>query len=162
MKTLLVLLTALLLAGCGEDGQRTITTAPPAPPSTMPTGAAPEAPDGGPPAAWLETDSGSYWLGFSTYCWTTSCADYITPSCGAAHVPTLELKKGERVRIHLGFKPKETSLTYFDGIKPVVATKFAYPEFTVERAGVFSLFTVAAEGEEGGDASYVGCVRFVD
>lgn len=162
MKTLLVLLLALTLAGCAADDQQATpptSTTPATPSAPTPKGAPPEAPKGAPPAAWLETESGSYWLGFSTYCWSTSCADYITPTCGEAHVPTLELKKGEQVRLHLGFKPKETSLTYFNGTESFADPQFAYPKFTVDREGVFSVF--AAAGEEGGDASYVGCIRFI-
>jgi hypothetical protein len=162
MKTLLLLLVALLLAGCAEDGKQ---ATPPATTPTVPTtpaGAPPESPKGGPPPAWLQTESGSHWLGFSTYCWTTSCADYIAPSCDAEHVPTLELRKGEVVRLHLGFKPKEVSLVYFNGTETFADPKFDYPKFTIEREGVFAISAVAAEGEDGSDASYVGCIRFAD
>lgn len=166
MKTLLALLLILALAGCAKDepvSPPTTPTTPTTPTATPPKSSPPTSPEGAPPPAWLESDSGSYWLGFSTFCWTSLCADYIAPTCGAPHVPTLVLKKGERVRVHLGFKPKQISLDYFDG-KPIAGPKLSLenPSFTVTRAGVFSLFVGAAEGEEGDDASYVGCVRFAN
>jgi hypothetical protein len=39
--------------------------------TSPPTSARPEAPSGSaPPAAWIEANGKSHWLGYSTYCWT--------------------------------------------------------------------------------------------
>lgn len=109
-----------------------------------------------PPPAWVETERGSRWLGFSTFCWVSGCADYIRPRCGDEHTPTLRLRRGERVRFHVGFAPKEVSLTA--GNQRVYNFK---PERIVAwrstSTGAFSLFIRA---KRGGDASYVACVRF--
>ena len=153
------LLSAALAVGCGaDDGNSTEAEPQPRPPA-----AAPPSVSGleAPPPAWLETQNGSYWLGFSTFCWKGGCADYTAPSCrDGEHVPKIGLRRAELVTAHLGFEPREVMLTYFSETMPPgsdqqTLTAGRDPEWRIEREGAFSLFAIATQG---GDASYVGCV----
>jgi hypothetical protein len=143
--------------GLVVDGQieRRLPAAPPA--SDPPTSALEP-----PPPSWIETRVGSQWLGYSTFCWRSGCADYIRPSCtDASHVPDVKAERGELIRFHLGFEPKEVVVTLFDddAARPPEQHRLAVdqqPVWRVEREGAFAIFAVA---EAGGDASYVGCLR---
>ena len=143
-----IALSCVALAACGGDDPGAV----PAPPS----GPRPSTPGtSGPPPAWLQTDEGSFWLGYSTFCWNGTCADYVAPSCDSAHVPKIPVERGELVTAHLGFEPREVSLAFFPGGES--GGRLAggrNPAWRVERAGAFALFTAP---KEGGDASYVGC-----
>jgi hypothetical protein len=147
-------LVTFLLAGCGASSRLLRTDAMPpsqAPPATGKLNS--------PPPAWVETSRGSHWLGYSSFCWGTSCVDFIAPRCGEQHTPTLRLRHGETVRFHLGFHPTELGLAFVGGNgggvqhRPELSRS---PTWQVERAGAFSLFARA----QGGDASYVACIRF--
>src|SRR6266545_7268618 len=117
----------------------------------------------GPPAAWLETEGGSFWFGYSSYCWKTVCADFIAPSCDdPKHTPAITLRRGEVVTAHLGFEPTEFGLSYFSGTggPPESQEKLEptrMPSWRVQRDGAFSLFARAQRG----DASYVACAEFM-
>lgn len=151
-----------LLAACGgtanRPGSRETTPSVPAPPA----GTAPSAPKSGePPSAWVETRSGPHWLGHSSYCWSSAgsgvCADFAAPRCGAEGTPDLEVADGELVRFHLGFDPKELSLTVGTGhgqAERLEARRVA--EWRAHGRGELLLFATAAQG---GDASYVACLR---
>src|SRR5437899_7021464 len=66
-----------------------------------------------PPPAWIETRHGSHWLGYSSFCWKTTCADFVASRCGdKRHTPTLRLDRGELVRFQLGFAPTEVALIH--------------------------------------------------
>lgn len=126
--------------------------APPGPPQSV----------GAPPRAWVETERGSRWLGYSSYCWRGGlCVDFVGPSCeDHGHTPRLVLRKGEHVRFHLGFDPRQISLAFSPSAttpaaKPVALTVSRTPSWLANRAGAFTLF---AASKGGGDASYVGCI----
>jgi hypothetical protein len=140
----------LALAACGGGEAR------PASPGG-PSGAPPERPGEGPPPAWVETEAGSVWLAYSTYCWGSVCADFVAPSCvGEQAAPRVELRRGETVRFHLGFEPAEVALTFFpEGGEPdgVALDASRAPAWRADRAEAFSLFARA----DGRDASYAGC-----
>jgi hypothetical protein len=151
-----------VLAACGGKagglgGGGTTASVP-----TRPAGAAPFAPESGePPSAWVETTSGSRWLGHSSYCWsgggTGLCADFAAPECGDKGTPDLEVAEGELVRFHLGFDPKELSLTVDSGHgKPEQLEAGRVVEWRAHGHGELLLFATAARG---GDASYVACLR---
>jgi len=116
----------------------------------------------GPPAAWLETEGGSFWLGYSSYCWETVCADFIAPSCDdPKHTPKTALRRGDLVTAHLEFEPTELGLSYFSATGRPVENQVKLdptrtPSWRAERDGAFSLFTRA----QGKDASYVACAKF--
>ena len=162
MRLLLLVGLLVLLAGCGESSERDSAPADPpvAPPATpKPTLGGLE---DGPPAAWLETEQGSVWLGYSTYCWGTICADFVAPSCGdTEHTPEIAVRRGETMTAHLGFEPTELGLSFPQASGPGVAgpeelEPTRTPSWRADREGAFALF---ARGR-GGDASYVGCIRF--
>jgi hypothetical protein len=112
----------------------------------------------GPPAAWIETEAGAFWLGYSTYCWKTVCADYMAPSCrGEAAVPDIAVRSGEEVRFHLGFEPNTVVLTFFGtSVEQEELSASATPVWRVQRDGAIAVFSTA----DGRDASYVACLRF--
>ena len=107
---------------------------------------------GAPPPAWIETQAGSTWLGFSSYCWTTgrtgTCADAIAPKCGQAGVPDIPVAGDETVRAHLGYTPIGASV---DNAKAKLDGRIV--TWRVTERGPFLLFTKG----KGRDASYVGC-----
>ena len=140
------------LAACGGE----------APVPAPPAGAAPSAPKSGePPSAWVETSSGSHWLGHSSYCWlgggSSLCADFTAPECGAKDTPDVAVADGELVRFHLGFDPKELSLTVGTGRGQAERLEAGrVVEWRAHGRGELLLFATAARG---GDASYVACLR---
>ena len=114
----------------------------------------------------METARGPIWLGYSSYCWHDGdqgvCADAAAPRCGPDWVPAVEARRGEVVRFHLGFEPRAVAVSEFRGSGAAGVTTEDLeprqdPSWRVRRAGAFSLF---AQAEGGGDASYVGCARF--
>ena len=74
----------------------------------------------GPPPAWVETQSRSVWLAFSSYCWSQGvgsnhaaiCADMIPPQ-SRTDLPVLSVARGRPLRFHLSFLPREVHLTLF-------------------------------------------------
>ena len=65
--------------------------------------------EGGLPPAWIQTEGGAFWLGYSTYCWTAECADCALPACqDTEFVPEIDVRAGETVRAHFGFEPSIT------------------------------------------------------
>ena len=151
MRAALLVGLVLALAACGGGGSDG-----PASPAGPPD-APPERPGEGPPPAWVETEGGSIWLAYSTYCWGSTCADFAAPSCGGEPpAPRVELRRGETVRIHLDFDPGEALLTFFpEGGEPdgVTLDPSRTPTWRADRAGAFTVFA----GGEGRDASYAGC-----
>jgi hypothetical protein len=156
MRFVTLSLLTVLLAGCGGSA-----SLPPANGGAQPPRQ--PAPQAGrlkpPPPAWVESSRGSRWLGYSSFCWGTTCADFIAPRCGdERHTPTLRLRSGERIRFHLAFTPTELGLTFFGPNHQVRQHRLPLsrtPSWHIARAGTFSLFARA----KGGDASYVACVR---
>lgn len=171
MRALLALsLMIVATVGCGSeaeapDGREPGTDAPTA--AAEPAEPPPKLDIDGPPPAWIETSEGSFWLGYSTYCWETACGDYVPPECGESWVPDVAVRRGEVVRFHLGYDPKRVSLTFFGGgtmtadIGPASARLSASlaPTWTVTTDGAVSLSAPAGQGK---DASYVACLRFSD
>lgn len=169
MRSLTLLGLVFLLAGCGGSGKpdaapRPASSSPPASKPAPPKAPRPKVtgvPDG-PPAAWLETARGSFWLGYSSYCWGRACVDFIPPSCSdPKHTPRLLLRRGERVTAHLSFAPTELGLTLMRprGSNPTKQRKLrpsSNPSWVVKQTGRFSLFARAQPG----DASYVACIVF--
>jgi hypothetical protein len=74
----------------------------------------------GPPPAWVETQSQSLWLAFSSYCWShrvgdnraAICADMMPPQ-SRTDLPALNVTRGRPLRFHLAFLPREVHLTLF-------------------------------------------------
>ena len=164
-RTLLLAFLLALLAGCGEtqggaEPTASVVQSPPPPTAgQLPAGDPPGAPEHGPPAAWVQTAAGPRWLGFSSYCWGTVCADAAAPTCGAPYVPTLKLERGETVELQLEFLPKSLSLSYLESPQPPsLELDTDLPEWKADRDGAFSVFAQV----DGKDVSYVGCVRFDD
>jgi hypothetical protein len=113
----------------------------------------PDAGSAAPPAAWVDAPAGDRWLGYSTYCWTTMCADYINPEM-RTDLPKIAVKRGQVVRFELGFAPKTLSLqvgTRTYRLKPRQSAAWRVKG----KGGVLVLFATA----EGGDASYVAKLR---
>ena len=121
---------------------------------------------GVPPPAFVETTRGSYWLGYSSFCWRAlRCADFVVPSCSdGAHVPTLDLHAGEVVRFVLPFRPRSVTLTFHaeqvrgdEDPDQRRLTPRRVTEWTVDRSGAFAL---SARAEAfAGEAGYAACIR---
>ncbi len=140
----------LALPACGSSPR----------PAVRPLGHAPGSRETTPPPAWIETDAGVYWLGYSSYCWSVPkgsgtvglCADFVAPACGGRGVPDIPVHRGELVRAHLGFVPTEASLSYEPGSGVALPAKRVL-KWYMARQGVFSLGLRVS----GGDANYIGC-----
>ena len=137
----IVLVTFLIALAATPAGAR---PRPPAPPSNA----------AGPPPAWVETRGGDRWLAFSTYCWTTVCADYIPP-WDRDDLPGIALRRGEVVRFHLRYQPRRVTLRFFSagGANSTHAFRLA-PGRVVEwrvrgRGGIALLETFASKGDAG-------------
>jgi hypothetical protein len=170
IRSLTLLGFVFLVAGCGESAKPeaapipglspppALQPAPPGPPKPRIAGI----PDG-PPPAWLETERGGFWLGFSSYCWGTACVDFIAPSCrDPKHTPRIILRPGERVTAHLPFNPTELGLS----LLPRTGTSRSHerklrvsrvPTWVANQPGTYVLFARAKNGV----ASYVACIRLV-
>jgi hypothetical protein len=66
-----------------------------------------------PPPAWVDLGSRDRWLAYSSFCWTTACVDFIPPA-RRPDLPVLSSTHGSRLRFHLGFLPRSTSLALVD------------------------------------------------
>ena len=152
MRTLCRLgLIAALAVGAPAAGAK--AAAWPGPPATKPPdvkGAA------GPPPAWLETRTRSLWLAFSSFCWKTTCADYLPPQ-SRTDLPVVAVRRGAMVRVHFAFAPSQVHATTFVGTTLEHAT--LRPARTVAwrptLTGVVTFDVRAASGS----ASYVARVR---
>ena len=121
---------------------------------------------GSPPPAWIQTERGSYWLSYTTFCWRGSgCSDYIVPSCADhRHVRRLNLRTGELVRFHLPFHPNEASLTFYaeqsrgaPDVEHVRLPAERVISWTAERSGAFAL--TAKPSAFRGSAGYAACIE---
>jgi len=86
-----------------------------------PRSPAPRLTQQGPPPAWVETRTKTRWMAFSSYCWSAPagartrkavCADMIPPQ-SRTDLPTLIVRRGEVVRIHLAYVPRGVHLTLY-------------------------------------------------
>ena len=165
--SLVVILAALALTatGCGSEQETSDAPADDAALPAKPEGPPPKLDVAAPPPAWVETESDAVWLAYSTYCWKTVCADYVDLRCGAANIPTIRVKPGEKVRFHLGFSPRSLGLTLYGpqsestDVGPATAPLRAERtvEWQVHRDGAVAL---GATARKGGDARYAACFRF--
>jgi hypothetical protein len=73
----------------------------------------------GPPPAWLETRQRSRWMSFSSYCWRSGgkavCVD-MQPVQMRADLGVLRAVRGQRLRLHLAFRPRQAHLTIYQGL----------------------------------------------
>jgi hypothetical protein len=111
----------------------------------------------GPPPAWIESRARSWWLAYSSYCWKTTCADFIPPQ-NRQDLPVLSVRRGAPLRLHLRFTPSRLSVAIGLGdnaferrLKSTRVNLFVPP-----RGG---LLFVSAQRTGGGDASYVARIE---
>ena len=114
----------------------------------------------GPPAAWVESASHSTWMAFSSYCWSAPiatgrravCADMMPPQ-SRTDLPALRVHRGDLLRVHLGFSPREAHLTLFQPsqFRHYVLRTGRLLTWRVTNAGVVSIDVRAAAG----DAAYL-------
>ncbi len=165
MRPLVVAVLALvLLVGCG--GAEPSPRGGPSEPPPKVEGPAPDPP----PPAWVETESGKHWLAYGSFCWEDGCADYIAP-WDRDDVPVLAVPRGEIVRFHLPFEPRELVVEIFErpprNPRSVTVEPRNPRSVTVEPKRVFewrleleSYVGIGASKEGGGDASYLARFTF--
>jgi hypothetical protein len=102
----------------------------------------------GPPPAWIETATGDRWLAFSSFCWKTTCVDFLPPEM-RPELPRLTVRRGESVRFHLGFVPRAVTVTAGGKTARLAARRIA--SWRAPKGGIV---VVNARGT-GGSASYV-------
>jgi hypothetical protein len=149
-----------ILAAVGAAGlvAASSSAAPPGPPPKVKDAKA------APPAAWLETPTSSSWLAFSSYCWRERstrkavCVDMILPQ-SRQDLPSVRVRAGTTVRLHLGYKPREVHVTTFvgDTFTHKVLRPRRVTSWRPTVSGVVSFDVRAAEGS----AAYVAQINVV-
>ena len=104
-----------------------------------------------PPPAWVESTRGARWLAYSSYCWKTTCADFVPPR-QRSDLPRVAARVGERLGIHLGFRPTRVTLTLMNGPKDRVFTVVPLRNTSWRVMGLGTLLVDVAS--LGGSASY--------
>jgi hypothetical protein len=104
----------------------------------------------GPPPAWLEKPGTDRWLAYSSYCWTTMCADFLPPN-SRPDLPRIAVAPGTLVRFHLGFRPTSLQLERFGGGRTWRLARTRVSAWKVAAHGIYVLDAHAAAGS----ASYV-------
>jgi len=127
-----------LLAGGLLLGQAVVALGVPRPPAPKVSGAATA-----PPPAWIETARGDRWLAFSSFCWKTTCVDFIPPAM-RPELPRIALRRGETVRFHLAFRP--TSLRLLVGNRAFKLAARRVVAWRVSGGGLAVLEARAAQG----------------
>jgi hypothetical protein len=124
----------------------------PGPPAARP----PKLSQSGPPPAWIETHAKSSWLAYSSYCWKTTCADYVPPQ-SRTDLPVVVVTRGRTVRVHFAVALTQVHVTTFVRTKLKHATlrRGRTVNWTPTIAGVVSFDVRAVSGS----ASYVARVR---
>jgi hypothetical protein len=148
MLGVLTLLATLLFGsfagGASDVGESASIAAPPSSP-------APSVWRGvGPPPAWVETERGSFWLGYNGYCWKALCIK--GGPTGRGELPPVVVRRGEVVRFHLGFRPRRVSLSMSRGA-PRRLEPARTMSWRVERGGFVSLLAYTARGEPAGSSA---------
>jgi hypothetical protein len=112
----------------------------------------------GPPPAWIETSTRSAWLAFGSYCWRTLCADMIPPAT-RTDLPSVAVRRGRLVRIHLAFTPRAASILIMRSGQ--TWTYRLSPQRVLEwRPGRAGIVLVAAQARPG-SAGYLFRLRFL-
>jgi hypothetical protein len=169
-RTVACLFALVLLSACGGRDEPVEDAAPDEPDTTAPStdtttdqaagppGEPPVTEEGGPPAAWLETPSGSAWMAYGNYCWGDVCMDILRPTCDDSSVPEVELRPGGAIRFHLPFVPDTADLTLgASSSRPQVVS--LEPARVIEWQGVYDgLLWLALTAEEG-EVAYQACAR---
>jgi hypothetical protein len=124
----------------------------PGPPAAKP----PKLSQSGPPPAWIETHTKSSWLAYSSYCWKTTCADYLPPQ-SRTDLPVVVVRRGATVRVHFAFAPTQVHVTTFVGTR--LKHAIFRPVRTVNwRPTITGVVSFDLRGGSG-SASYVARVR---
>ena len=102
----------------------------------------------------------SHRLAQSSYCWQTTCADFVPPRCGDGRTPSIRVRRGVLVHFRLGFSTREVVLTVGDPAqhRPVRLRTTPPIRWEVTRGGVALLF---ARAKTGGDSSYAACLKLL-
>jgi len=110
----------------------------------------------GPPPAWLETRTRSLWLAYSSFCWKTTCADYLPPQ-SRTDLPVIAVHRGAMVRVHFAFAPRQVHATTFVGttLKHAILAPGRIVTWRPRLTGVVSFDVRGAAGS----ASYAFRVR---
>jgi hypothetical protein len=125
--------------------------------ANAPTGRAPHAVRGAPPAAYIEFGHPGRWMVQGSSCWTSGdsqrCVDTVPPG-DLEGLPTLHVKRGSSGRVHLGFDPSSAQLSI--GAHDVTAGTGRTVAFTALRDGIVVLFV--DRGSD--DVTYVARIVF--
>jgi hypothetical protein len=96
------------------------------------------------------------WLAFSSFCWSTACADYVPPQ-SRTDLAGISVHRGATVRLHFAFAPRQVHATTFVGttLKHVILRPGRIVSWRPPLTGVVSFDAASAAGS----ASYVVRVR---
>ena len=103
-----------------------------------------------PPPAWFQANRRVEWFAYSSFCWTTSCVDFLPP-VRRTDLPRVSVRPGQVLAIHLAFVPRSVLVRN-------VTTKASYPlaarrdtAWRVRGSGIVLVEVRAAKGS----ASYL-------
>lgn len=105
---------------------------------------------GEPPPAWFQVGERAHWFAYGSFCWTTTCVDFLPPS-RRTDLPKTTARAGQTLAIHLPFVPKSVRVR-------VLATNTTYALIarrdTSWRVRGSGIVLVEARGAKG-SASYL-------
>jgi hypothetical protein len=104
---------------------------------------------GEPPPAWFALGSRSDWLAYSSFCWTTTCVDFLPPA-RRPDLPTIRARVGQRLGIHLAFVPRSILVRVLGSSRSYALIAARDTSWRVRGSGVI---LVEARGAKG-SASY--------
>jgi hypothetical protein len=114
-----------------------------------------------PSPAYVIVDGATRRLAQSSYCWRTTCADYVRPRCGDRRTPTVRVRKRQRARFRIGFDPTQVGLIYVGRLEVRYVLRFAASRTVAWRVRAFTgrdEFILTARSALG-DTSYAVCFR---
>jgi hypothetical protein len=104
-----------------------------------------------PPPAWIETGGHSVWLAYGSYCWRTSCVDFLPPA--KRKLPLAVVRPQARINVHLRFRPRRLIVKV--GSRAIRIAEQTVVRWRVTHGGIVD---VEARGT-GGSASYLARLR---
>ncbi len=100
---------------------------------------------GEPPPAWLGAGGREQWLAYSSFCWATTCVDFLPPA-RRTDLPKVVARRGTRISIHLRFVPTWVRVRMLATGKTYGLVARRDTSWRVRGSGVVSVEVRAAKG----------------
>ena len=100
---------------------------------------------GEPPPAWFQLGGRAQWFAYSSFCWTTTCVDFLPPA-RRTDLPKVAARAGQTLAIHLGFVPKRVSVRVLETSKTYALVAGRDTSWRVRGSGIVLVETRGAKG----------------